>query len=425
MTPEWAPILPQQPIRIPERFLWGLASSAFQSEGGEVANDWVEAARAGRVPVNPGNGFWRRAEEDLALAAALGFHHYRLSVEWSRVEPEDGRFDQQAIDRYIAICDAAAAVHVTPWVNFLHFTLPTWVARSGRLRNPVNRDRFWRYLEHVARALAGHARYFHTQNESIVNVLSSYLLGETPPFLRDAELTFEMVRHVLALHARGYRILHEVVPDATVATIEVYAPLIASSPEFEPAVAFFDSWYHGTLLRALRTGVVELPGREAEEIPGLRGAVDLYGFNYYVATALGPDGPAAYAAHDPAPIDTMGRRVCPQEMERGLRRVADALPGVPIVVTENGCPTEDEDFRIRYIAAHLAATLRARAAGVDVRGYFHWTAVDNYEWQYGFGPQRFGLIGFDPLTLERRVKASGRWFAEMIRGGVLDPATIP
>jgi beta-glucosidase len=176
---EWAPIPPRQAIALPEGFLWGVASSAFQAEGGEVPNDWVAAARKGKVPANPGNGFWSRAEEDFALVADLGFRHYRLSVEWSRVEPEEGRFDQQALDRYVAICDSATAAGLTPWVNFLHFTLPLWVANAGRLRNPTNRDHFWRYLERVARALAGHARHLHTQNESMVNVLSLYLLGET------------------------------------------------------------------------------------------------------------------------------------------------------------------------------------------------------------------------------------------------------
>jgi beta-glucosidase len=422
---EWAPILPRRAIAIPEGFLWGVASSGFQAEGGEVPNDWVAAAHAGKVPANPGNGFWSRAEEDFALVADLGFRHYRLSIEWSRVEPEEGRFDQQALDRYVAMCDAATAAGLTPWVNCLHFTLPLWVAKAGRLRNPTNRDHFWRYLERVARALAGHARHFHTQNESMVNVLSSYLLGETPPYERDPEVTYEMARHALALHARGYQLLHEIVPDATVATIEVYIPLIAADRQHEAPASFFDSWYHGTLLRALRTGIVELPGREPEEIPGLRGAADLYGFNYYAASSLGSDGAGSYAVHNPAPIDNMGRRVCPEEMERGLRRVADALPSVPILVTENGCPTEDEVFRIRYIAAHLAAVMRACAAGADVRGYFHWTAVDNYEWQHGFGPARFGLIGFDPATLQRHVKESGPWLADVIRRGLLDPATIP
>jgi beta-glucosidase len=121
----------------------------------------------------------------------------------------------------------------------------------------------------------------------------------------------------------------------------------------------------------------------------------------------------------------MGRNVDPSGLERGLLRVARALPGVPLLVTENGCPTTDETFRIRYLAAHLAALDRARRAGAPVGGYFHWTAVDNYEWRHGFGDARFGLIGFDPATFGRQVKPSGIWLRDVIAAASLDPASIP
>jgi beta-glucosidase len=121
----------------------------------------------------------------------------------------------------------------------------------------------------------------------------------------------------------------------------------------------------------------------------------------------------------------MGRAVHPGGLEAGLLRVARALPGVPLLVTENGTPTTDERFRIRYVAAHLHALDRARQAGAPVGGYFHWTAVDNYEWLHGFGPARFGLIGFDPASGERHVKASGRWLAQTIARGGFAPGDVP
>ncbi|HVN86710.1 MAG TPA: family 1 glycosylhydrolase [Candidatus Binatia bacterium] len=421
----WKPLLPREPVAIPPDFLWGVASSAFQSEGGDVANDWVAAAQAGRVPKNPGNGFWDRYAEDFKLVAALGIRHYRLSIEWSRVEPDRGHFDVAALDHYRAICDAATAAGLTPWVNLFHFTLPQWVAQSDGFRNPVNRDAYARYVEHAAGALAGHARHFHTQNESMVYVLASYFLGENPPYVRDPLIAFEVARHVLELHARAYAILHETVADATVATIEVYLPLIPEDESAAPAAKRFDDWYHHALLHGLATGVVDLPSRDPETIPNLRGAVDMYGFNYYSASSIGASGVHSYADQPDAPIDAMGRCVCPEQMSHGLQRIAATLPGVPIIVTENGCPTIDETFRIRYVAAHLAAALHARTAGVDVRGYFHWTAVDNYEWHHGFGDARFGLIGFDPVSLAREVKRSGRWLARAIAAGRIDPADIP
>jgi len=424
----FAPLLPTAPIRFPSDFAWGVASSAFQAEGGDVPNDWVAEARAGRVPPNPGNGFWTRAEEDMALAASLGLGHYRLSVEWSRVEPERGRFDEAALDRYRAICDAAVAAGVTPWVNLFHFTHPRWFVERGGFLDTANHADFLRYVERVGRALAPHARHFHVSNESMVYVLTGYLMGAVPPWTKDATSAFAMTRHVLSLHADAYRILKSLEPQPTVATIEVYLDPRAEDENDaaqRAAADRFDSWYHGTLLEALATGWVKAPNREPEEIPHLKGALDLYGFNYYSSTSFGAGGPGSFSDLADPPVDTMHRKVFPRGLEEGLLRVSKALPGVPLIVTENGCPTTDETFRIRYVAAHLAALDRARQRGADVRGYFHWTLVDNYEWVFGFGPERFGLVAFDPATQARTVKPSGRWLAEVIRSGMLDPARIP
>ncbi len=262
----------------------------------------------------------------------------------------------------------------------------------------------------------------------MIYVVSSYLTGENPPFLRDGDAAFEMTRHVLRLHADGYRILKSIDPDLTVATIEVYVdphPADSGDPDLVRAAEQFDAWYHGVPLRALATGCVELPGREPEEIPHLKGALDLYGFNYYCSTQFRHGSVGYHSDLEEPPIDAMGRPVHPGGLEEGLVRVGQALPSVPLLVTENGCPTVDEEFRIRYVAAHLAALNRARQRGVDVRGYFHWTAVDNYEWHQGFSDARFGLITFDPETGKRQVKRSGDWFREVIGRGTLVPHELP
>lgn len=424
----WRPYLPSESIVFPPDFAWGVGASAYQSEGGGVPNDWERCIREGRFPPNPGNGFLERAEEDFARVAALGFRHYRLSVEWSRVEPERGRFDEAALDRYRAICDAARAAGLVPWVNFFHFTQPVWLADRGGLETAEGRDDFVRYVERTGRALRGHADHFHTQNESMVWVLLAYLTGQIPPFVRDAERAWNMTRAVLELHARGFAALKALEPASRVATIEVYLdfhPERADDPASRAAASAMDAWYTGTLLDGLATGTITLPGREPEEVPGLRGALDLYGLNYYSATRIGPSGAGSHAERPDAPRDAMGRFVHPDGLEQGLHRVAAALPGVPILVTENGCPTTDETFRIRYVASHLAALDRARRAGVDVRGYFHWTAVDNYEWAEGFSDARFGLIGFDPSRFERTVKASGVWLSKVIAGSRLDVSSAP
>ena len=424
----WRTLLPTGRVAFPSDFSWGVASSAFQAEGGDVPNDWVAAARAGRVPPNPGNGFWERAEDDLRLVAGLGLRHYRLSVEWSRVEPERGRFDERALDRYRAICDAARAAGVTPWVNLFHFTHPVWFAERGGFLEPANHADFLRYVEHVGRALTPHASHFHVSNESMVYVLAGYLLGQNPPFVRDREAAYDMTGHVLRLHAAAYAALKSLHPAPFVATIEVYLdprPVDAGDPAQCAAAERFDRWYHGALWGALATGRIELPGRDPEEVPGLAGALDAYGLNYYSSTAFGPDGVGSFADAPDAPVDAMGRSVFPRGLEEGLLRVAAALPGVPLLVTENGCPTSDETFRIRYLAAHLGAIARARGRGAAVDGYFHWTAVDNYEWHHGFGEARFGLVAFDPATRARTPKRSASWLRDTIARAGFAPSDVP
>jgi len=427
----WTALLPRAPIRFASDFHWGVASSAFQAEGGDVANDWVDAAHAGRVPANPGNGFWERAEDDLRQVAALGFRHYRLSLEWSRIEPEPGRFDERALDCYRAICDAALAAGVTPWVNFFHFTHPRWFAARGGFLAPDGPSAFLRYLERAVKALVGRARHFHVSNESLAYVASGFLTGMNPPFMRDQRAAYAMTRTVLELQAEGYRILKATDPGATVATIEVYLDVHPSDPADagqRAAAQQLDAWYHGVLLDALATGWIRLPETDPVEVPHLRGALDVYGFNYYTPVYLGAsEGEGAFGGSSGSgPRDALGRIVDPGGLERGLLRVSSALPGVPLLVTENGCPTSDETFRIRYLAAHLGALDAARRAGVPVNGYFHWTAVDNYEWHHGYAEDaRFGLIGFDPATRARRIKRSGEWLAAVIRAGVLDPASVP
>ncbi len=424
----WESLLPDEPIPFAPDFVWGVASSAFQAEGGDVPNDWVDQARRGEVPPNPGNGFFERYAEDFRLLAQLGFRHYRLSVEWSRVEPERGRFDPKALDHYRSVCDAANEAGLTPWVNLFHFTHPRWLVARGGLLAASGQGDFLRYAEHTVSALAPHATHWHSQNESMVYVLLGYLTGEFPPEIADGDAAAAMTETVARLHAGTYGIVKAADSRNTVATIEVYIDYHAEDPddpENVEGVASLDRWYNATLLEGLGSGVLPLPGRDPVEIPGLQGALDVYGLNYYNATRVGPSGIGHWSDQPDPPIDAMGRAVHPAGLEQGLLRVADALPGVPLLVTENGCPTTDEDFRIRYIAAHLWALERARRAGAPVGGWFHWTAVDNYEWKHGYSDARFGLIGFDPTTGERTPRRAAEFLRRVISDGELRPEHLP
>jgi beta-glucosidase len=425
---DWEGILPDEAVSFPPDFIWGVASSAFQAEGGQVANDWVAMADMGLVDANPGNGFWQRFAEDFSLLRSFGIRHYRLSVEWSRVEPERGRFDEAAIDHYRAVCEAALSAGITPWVNFYHFTRPLWFRERGDFQNAENEADFLRYVERVTRALAGSAKHFHSQNESLLYAQLGWRFGQMPPFVHDDEQAWSATLRMLWLHAGTYRVIKSIDADAKIGPVEAYLDFHPADPNSEAdrtSVDRADYWFHRVFWEGLATGRVTSPEARAAEVEGLAGAADFYGLNYYSASRIGSSGHGSHADREGRPRDGMGRYVHPQGLERGLRRAAEALPGMPLLVTENGCPTTDERFRIRYLAAHLAALDRVRRSGIDVGGYFHWTAVDNYEWGQGMDRTPFGLIAFDRETGERRPKASASWLGEVIAAGRIDPGSIP
>jgi beta-glucosidase len=253
-------------------------------------------------------------------------------------------------------------------------------------------------------------------------------VGRMPPFVHDDEQAWNATLRMLSLHAGTYRVIKAIDADARIGPVEAYLDFHPADPDSEAdrtTVDRADYWFHRVFWEGLASGRLAAPDGRVAEVEGLRGAADFYGLNYYAASRVGTQRQDSHADREGRPLDGMGRYVHPQGLERGLRRVAEALPGMPLLVTENGCPTTDERFRIRYLAAHLAALDRARRSGIDVGGYFHWTAVDNYEWGQGMDRTPFGLIAFDRETGERRPKASASWLGEVISAGRVEPGTIP
>lgn len=412
----------------PPGFVWGTASSSHQSEGGNVHNDWsaweeqpghiARGHRSGR-----GNDFWNRYDGDFALLAQLGLRHDRLSIEWSRVEPERGRIDAGALDHYRRILASAREHGITPWVNLHHFALPRWFAADGGFLHERNLDPWRRHVERVARALAPLCSHWHPINEANAYAGGAYLLGVMPPGSKDFAAFRTILRNTMLMYRDAYQVLKEVDPAAQVGTIHAFAPAFPADPANPDDVLMaenFDAHFNAVPLRALREGVVALPGTEPEPVDGLRGAADFFGANYYSATTVSAGAPGAgrpYPADAPR-LTQLGNAPWPEGLLLVLRRVRDAGLGIPIYVAENGIGTEDDAWRIEYIRGHLAMVARAIAEGCDVRGYFHWTSVDNFEWHLGWTAQ-FGLIGFDPETFERRPKPSAAFLGQVARSGVL------
>jgi beta-glucosidase len=426
-------VLPHD-VQFPAGFAWGTASSSHQSEGNNIHNDWwdweqqpgriLRGHRSGR-----GNNFYGLYDSDFALLAGLGLTHYRLSIEWSRLEPEEGRVNAAELDHYRRVLESARARGITVWVNLHHFALPRWFAAKGGFLRQENLSYWRRHVERVAAAFIALATYWHPINEANAYAAGSYLVGEMPPGGRDFAAFLQILRNTLLLYRDAYAILKAANPAVRVGTIHVMIPVFPANPQSEDDQLLarnFDALFNELPLRALREGVIVLPGSDPEPVPGLQGAADFFGANYYACGCVDHHEPSQLL---PYPAGTqrltqLGNAVHPAGLRLVLERVRDARLGVPIYVAENGIGTDDDHWRIEYIAQHLFQVGEAIAAGCDVRGYFHWTSVDNFEWSRGWAAQ-FGLIGFDPQTFARRPKPSAHFLGRVARRNALTRGELP
>jgi len=420
--------LPPSDTEFPAGFLWGTASSSHQAEGNNVDNDWweweqqpghiLQGRRSGAC-----NDFWNRYDDDFALLAGLGLNQYRLSIEWSRIEPEEGSVDAGALDHYRRMLEAAHRRGITPWVNLHHFTLPRWFAAKGGFLRQENLVDWHRHVERVARALMPLTGHWHPINEANAYAAGSYLVGEMPPGIRDLGGCLDVLRNTTLMYRDAYQILKSADPKTRVGTIHAFVPIYPADPESEDdrlLAQSFDVLFNDLPLRALRDGLIVLPGREPEAVAGLQGAADFFGANYYASSILDHRRPSQLLPYPPGQtrLTQVGNGVYPEGLRRVLQRVRDAGLGIPLYVTENGIGTDDDRWRIEYLAQHLHQVGLAIADGCDVRGYFHWTSVDNFEWSRGWTAP-FGLIGFDPQTFARRPKPSAHFLGGVARQNAL------
>lgn len=409
------------------RFLWGVATSAFQMEGAPRC-DWThwkvkdESDRRARLA---GVGHHARTDEDLALLADLGVNAYRFSVEWSRVVPRRGAWDRREMDRYVRIAGTLRQKGIEPVVTLHHFTNPSWLVGRSAWEDPATAEEFLRFAGRAVRALRGHARVFVTFNEPNVFVAGGYLGGVMPPGRKSARESYAAFANVFRAHAALYDLIHA--QGREKASVGVAHNMVAFHPASGKSA--LDCWaakvahavYNMALIETFRTGTfsVRLPFLLDEETPvGVRDKLDFLGVNYYFRMFLrmspfGMKGPEHFwEDRSGRGLTETGWEVYPKGLEDVLRSAA--LAGVPIVITENGTAETDDGRKIAYMKDHLRVVHRLVRDGVDIRGYFWWSLMDNYEWLEGLRP-RFGLYRVDFGTLARRATASASYFARWVR----------
>jgi beta-glucosidase len=412
----------------PAAFLWGAATSAHQVEGAPGRSDWTEWEAAGRLPhrdsAATGAGHWHRMEEDLGWIEALGLSAYRFSVDWARIEPEPGRIDGAALERYAWLAAACRARGIEPVVTLHHFASPLWFARAGGFGRATNAEIFARFAGRVAARLGRDVRIWITFNEPNVLVAAGYIAGRFPPGLKSLRRGIVATRVVQAAHRRAVGAVRrhagrEPLIGIALQMLEV-APERARNPLERALAALLDTFMNDTWPR-------DLARDRAEPV------LDFIGVNYYtrarlrlspLAPVLGGETMALLMQAEEGLRSDLRWPVWPEGLERALARAA--RHGLPLLVTENGIADSADALRPDFLRAHLAAIARARQAGADVRGYFHWSLLDNWEWLEGY-EARFGLLEVDRATLARRPRASAFLYRDIIarhRRGPPDPALL-
>jgi beta-glucosidase len=417
----------------PNGFLWGAATSAHQVEGNNVHNDWWAWEQAGHVkePSGLACDHYQRFESDFDLAASLGHNAHRFSIEWSRIEPAKGRWDEAALAHYVEVIRALRRRGLEPVVSLHHYTNPQWVADAGGWTSRHVVDWFGRYTERVVKALGQQVRYWITINEPMVYVHLHYVEGVGPPGARDFKQALRVMEHLIRAHAVSYRILHDAGPAQV--SIAKYLPVFVPCRRWWPpdrwAVSLTDRLFNEGFLQVLTEGQWHVPGLRQMTIREARATLDFLGVNFYrrhfirwgpaPRQWLGRSCDLGHHANEVTEVTPMGWDVHPESFFRTLMRAAPL--GLPMLVTENGTCLRDDERRWHFILRHLQAMVQAMQAGAKVFGYLYWSLLDNFEWDKGFGP-RFGLIEVDYATQQRTIRGSATRYAEVCRRNALSIA---
>lgn len=423
----------------PTGFLWGSATSAHQVEGNNTNNQWwAVESQPGAIWHDDKSGlaadWWQNAERDFDLMQRFGMNTHRLSVEWSRIEPRPGEFNTAAIERYRQMLDGLRSRGIRPMLCLHHFANPLWLEQAGGWENAQVIARFELFVRYTVTALRDLCDMWLTINEPAVYVNHSFVEGIFPPRKKNPLAALRVFRHMALAHGAAYRAIHEIQPDAAVGIASALRAFRGLRPgnRLDAFAARLYSYLGDDLwFKATHGGLLPPPLGMYGRHPQLKDAFDFVGINYYTRSLMRftPNPVALFGKRTVLPgaeLSDSGRDgpyswYAPDGLYDVCREVARF--GKPIYITENGLPDADDDQRPRWLLGHLAALHRAIQDGADVRGYYHWTFTDNFEWAEGWG-LRFGLVALNPQTQERTPRPSAHLFEAIARSNRIDAALV-
>ena len=367
--------------KFPNGFLWGAGTAAHQVEGGNV-NNWSEWEKgdAGRACEH-----YQRFEEDFALAESLNHNAYRFSIEWSRIEPKEGKINRGEIEHYRQVLLALKKRGIEPFVVLYHWTLPVWFAEKGGWLNPKAPYYFDRFVKIISENLFDLVDFWITLNEPNIYSGCSFLLGIHPPQNKNVFKYFKVLNNLSKAHKLAYRSLHLIDLDCQVGisknNIYFEGGLLAKFAHY-----FWNKYF----------------------LNKIKEKQDFIGLNYYKGFR--------FNQNENKELSDMGWEIYPEGIYHVLKYLAKFKK--PIYILENGLADAEDKNRKEFVTDHLIWVKKAIKEEVDVRGYFYWSLMDNFEWRKGFNP-RFGLVEINYNTLERKIRPSAYYFAETCKNNRL------
>lgn len=405
-------------FQLPEGLLLGVATAATQIEGGDVNSNWNDWYKQGFIKdgTDPatGNDHWVKWQEDTDLMAKMGLQVYRFGIEWSRIQPEENRVDESAIDRYRKELLLLKEKNIRPLLTIHHFSNPMWFERKGGFAMRENLHYYLELVELTVRSFGGLCSDYITINEPNVYATNSFFFGQWPPGKQDLGTTIAVMENLAYCHIKAYTLIHRMrkamgFDDTMVGCanhLRVFAPKNEKNLWHRFCARLSSFLFQDALTKAMTLGQFPLPLRNHGKLP--RGEyTDFIGLNYYTRSTVSSIGDGV---RENSPRNDLDWEIYPEGIVACARQLYKVLPR-PIWVTENGTCDNSDRFRCRYLYEHLKALSQS---DLPFQRYYHWCFCDNFEWVEG-NWAKFGLVSVHPETKERTVKRSGEFYSQIIK----------
>jgi len=384
--------------KFPEGFLWGASTSAMQVEGGIVGSDWSVADSKGAVPpIGKACDFYNRYEEDFDIAKSLNLNTFRFSVEWARIEPKEGKFDEKELEHYKAVVRALKARGLEPFVTIWHFSLPEWFSKSGSFGRRDAPKLFARYASKVAEALGEDAEFYITINEPLVWLgEQGVTVNSSPGMFPNPFNYFYFWKQLVRAHKAAYTAIKKANPHAQIGVAKHQFSAVGTGFFGNLVAKAFLLFWNRMFLNSLV------------------GFQDFVGVQFYQQLFFWQSKPERTAALR----SDIGWQIHPEAIYDTLKEAGRY--GLPVFVSESGIADAKDQYRESFIKTSLEAVHKALEEGVDVRGYLYWSLLDNYEFTHGY-TMRFGLVGVDHAGDQARtIRESARAYAEICKNNALE-----